>query len=86
MLPSKPTQEKTLKNERSDPDAVRHSFRVPVDAQEGICVFLNARRYPVTDMNPEGIRFLSTDKTGFCMGETIGAGQRMAYRPSMDRP
>ena len=60
MNPPEPIPGNESKKDRSDPDAVRQSFRVPVDSRDGICAVLNEKIYPVTDMNPEGVSIVCT--------------------------
>ncbi len=58
-------------NVRSDPKAIRQSFRVPVDVQDDIAVWLDNQVYSVVDICPGGVNFVAKDQTPFSIGQLI---------------
>lgn len=61
MNPPESIPGQEIKNDRSDPDAVRQSFRVPVDYRDSVYAVLNNKTYPLIDMNPDGICIMCSD-------------------------
>jgi c-di-GMP-binding flagellar brake protein YcgR len=58
-------------NVRSDPTAIRHSFRVPVEFQADIAVMLGNQTYRVVDISPEGVNIEDKDQGSFTAGQLI---------------
>lgn len=65
MTPSQNNIDSDPKKDRSDPDAVRKAFRVPVDEADGICAVVNGISFPVVNMNPEGVSILCDNDAEF---------------------
>jgi len=59
------------KDTRSDHSAIRQSFRVAVDPEDGIFVVLNGRTYPVVDISPQGINVFCRDNNDFTLSQVI---------------
>ena len=58
-------------NVRSDPTAIRRSFRVPVEFQDDIAVMLDNQTYRVVDISPEGVNIDDKDQASFTDGQLI---------------
>ncbi len=58
-------------NVRSDPTAIRQSFRMPVEFQDDIAVMLDNQAYRVVDISPEGVNIADKDETPFTIGQLI---------------
>lgn len=58
-------------NVRSDPTAIRQSFRVPVNVQDDIAVRLDNQIYRVVDICPGGVNITDRNQTPFKIEQLI---------------
>lgn len=56
---------------RSDPTAIRQSFRVPVELQDDIAAMFDNQVYRVVDISPEGVNISNKNKAPFAIGQLI---------------
>lgn len=56
---------------RSDHNAIRQSFRVTVDLEDGIVAVLNGKTYPVADISPQGINVFCRGNNDFTLSQII---------------
>ncbi len=56
---------------RSDPEAIRQSFRVPVEFQDDSMVKINHQTIRVVDISPDGLNVAGTGQVPFAAGQLI---------------
>ncbi len=56
---------------RSDPTAIRQSFRVPVEHQDNMNVMIDDSAYLVTDISPEGVNIVNKGQKPFTIGKLL---------------
>ncbi len=60
-----------IKNDKSQQETVRRSFRVPVDSDDDVTVVINGNSYQVLDISLEGISIACEDNTAFMVEQTF---------------
>ncbi len=65
------TESGNLKQDSAVSDGIRKSFRVPTDDNEDIWVVIDNKKYPVTDICPDGIGIVFRDDPGFTVEQIL---------------